>query len=191
MKKLLVYFSLSLIISACSSNKSKVWFQKQDISDGIYPFPSAETNFETFKYQYNNNRKVWETAFNWMKNQDLKSLAVGKYPIDGENVFASVTEIIDKPFEDTKWESHKKYIDLQYVISGEEKIGIAPTTNAKVTNDYNPAKDVANYEINEADFVIANHKVFYLFFPEDAHRPNIKVNEEKVKKLVIKIKVAP
>ncbi|MEO5911974.1 MAG: YhcH/YjgK/YiaL family protein [Pelobium sp.] len=191
MKKLIVANLLAvLILTSCAINKSQSWFKKQNISQGLMPIPAPETNKDEFAKQYTANKAVWDKAFEWMKSQDLNALAVGKYPIDGDNAYASITEIIDKPLEDTKWESHKKYIDLQYIISGAEKIGISPTVAGEVINPYTDAKDVMNYKIDDAKFVTATPKAFYLFFPADAHRPNIKVNEEKVKKLVIKIHVA-
>lgn len=180
----------ALFFTACTSlNKSQMWFYNQEISKGLKPVASYQTNKEAFEKQYNANKAAWDKAFEFMKTQDLVNLAPGKYPIDGEEVFASITEIVDKPLKETKWESHQKYIDLQYVIKGVEKIGIAPSAKAKIVNAYNPAKDIANYEIDDAFYAKATPKEFYLFFPSDAHRPNIKVNEEKVKKLVIKIRV--
>ncbi len=125
-----------------------------------------------------------------METNNLKALAPGKYPINGDQVFASITEIVDKPFEETKWEFHQKYIDLQYVISGKEKMGEASFENEKVTMPYNLAKDVATYHINKGKYYVADSNTFYLFFPNTTHRPNIMVNQEKVKKLVIKIRVA-
>src|SRR6476659_1626603 len=192
MKKLLLFnILLSFVLTSCMTpNLSLKWFKSQEISKGLKAQPSYTIHKAEFEKQYLANKVVWDKAFNWMKSQDLEKLSVGKYPIDGENTFASVTEIVDKNLEDTKWESHQKYIDLQYIIRGKEKIGIAPSEGAKVVNPYNPAKDVANYEINDAEYAIAVPKFFFLFFPEDAHRPNIKVNDEKVKKLVIKIHVA-
>ena len=191
MMKILGVLIIALFISGCTIlNESDMWLKKQEISKGLKPVPSYQTNKAEFEKQYALNKSNWDKAFEFMKTQDLENLAVGKHPINGEEVFASVTEIVDKPLEETKWESHKKYIDLQYVIRGKEKMGIAPSLNAKVTNSYNLTKDVANYEIEKGYFEIATPKHFYLFFPSDAHRPNIKVDEEKVKKLVIKIRVA-
>lgn len=188
--KLIPAILLILSISSCSvSKKASNWFTKEEISKDLKPKVFAEVNQEEFKKQYYANKTTWDKAFNFMKNQDLVNLAPGKYPIDGEEVFATITEIVDKPFEDTKWESHQKYIDLQYVISGQEKMGKAAVAGAKVINPFMPPKDVANYEISDGKLYLATSKEYFLFFPSDAHRPNIKVNEEKVKKLVIKISV--
>jgi YhcH/YjgK/YiaL family protein len=73
------------------------------------------------------------------------------------------------------------------VSRGKEKIGILPVEKATVKDPYNAEKDVAHYT-GEGTYYVAEPGTFFLFFPQDAHRPNIKVNDEKVKKVVIKIR---
>jgi biofilm protein TabA len=76
------------------------------------------------------------------------------------------------------------------VIKGEEKIGVAPIGSATVIKPYDAAKDIANYTV-EGKYYTASPDEFFLFFPGDAHRPNIKVtgyDTVKIKKLVIKIR---
>nr|WP_294895193.1 YhcH/YjgK/YiaL family protein [uncultured Pedobacter sp.] len=178
------------LLTACSTNKAQKWLKQQPSATTLKPVVYKDVNLVEFKKQYFANEAAWDKAFQFMENNDLEKLAPGKYPIDGDKVFASITETVDKPFEDTKWESHRKYIDLQYVISGKEKIGEASFENEKVTNPYDASRDAANYEINNGKFYLADPSTFYLFFPSTTHRPNIMVNSDKVKKLVIKIKVA-
>jgi YhcH/YjgK/YiaL family protein len=142
-----------------------------------------------FARQYHLNKEYWDKAFAFLKNQDLNKIAKGKYPIDGENVFASVTEDPSKDFDKTNWESHKKYIDLQYVINGQELIGVYPVSKSTVTKEYDDKKDAANYKADGKTYP-ATPGTFFLFFPGDAHRPNITPGGNKVvKKIVIKIKV--
>jgi YhcH/YjgK/YiaL family protein len=163
--------------------KSKVW------SNGLLIDVSPSVNALEFYKQYNTNKAVWDKVFAFMKNQDLKNIAPGNYPIDAKNAYASITDNPSKTLENAKWESHQKYIDLQYVISGKEKIGVAPVSTATIVKPYNPAKDAANYT-TDGIYYIATPNQFFLFFPPDAHRPNIKVDGyDTVKKLVIKIKV--
>jgi biofilm protein TabA len=88
--------------------------------------------------------------------------------------------------------SHSKhktiYTDLHLVIKGEEKIGIAPISNLVVTMPYDASKDLVNYS-GEGKFYTAVPGTFFLFFPGEAHRPNITANGNKPdKKLVIKIR---
>jgi biofilm protein TabA len=116
---------------------------------------------------------------------------VGKLAIDGDNAYAIVTEGPSKELDKAGWESHKKYIDLQYVIKGKERIDVVNIDKATVTKPYDEAKDNAVYTAEGTSY-FAVPGTFYLFFPQDVHRPNIKVDgfDDVVKKLVIKIKVA-
>ena len=178
----------SIFLMSCSANKADRWLKQQPTASSLKPKLYSDVNLDELKKQYAANKSTWDKAFNFMETHDLETLAPGKYPIDGEQVFASITEIVDKPFESTGWESHKKYIDLQYIIRGKEKIGEASFKNAKVTQSYNEAHDVANYSIDKGKYYVADSNTFYLFFPSNAHRPSIIVNHEKVKKLVIKLR---
>ncbi|HUS01841.1 MAG TPA: YhcH/YjgK/YiaL family protein [Chitinophagaceae bacterium] len=135
-------------------------------------------------------KKYWDEAFDYLKNTDLSKIAKGKYPIDGDNVFASVTTDSTKNFDKTNWESHRKYIDLQYVINGEEKIGVPPVSEATVIKEYDEKRDVANYSA-DGKLYSATPGTYFIFFPSDAHRPNITPDNNKVvKKIVIKAKYA-
>ncbi|RYZ20497.1 MAG: DUF386 family protein [Chitinophagaceae bacterium] len=156
---------------------------------GLIMKPHASVNRTEFALQYAASKELWDKAFAFLRTTKLTELAPGKYPIAGDSVFASVTLGPEKEFEATKWEAHRKYIDLQYIISGKEKMGVAPLARAKETMTYNDAKDLANYEA-EGVFHLADPSQFFLFFPQDVHRPNIKVEEGDVRKVVIKIKVA-
>lgn len=169
---------------------AKKWFKKKEWLGGWDVKPHRSTDYSVFRQQYAANRAAWDKAFAYLKNTDLKALPKGKYPIDGENVFASVTENPSKDLDSTSWESHKKYIDLQYVIDGEELIGVYPAANATVTRAYDEKKDVMNYAADAKPYR-ADPSVFFLFFPSDAHRPNITPGGNRVvKKIVIKIRVA-
>lgn len=168
--------------------KAEKWFTGQEYLGGLKLVPAPSTNAIEFARQYKLNKAVWDKAFAYLKATDLDKLPVGKYPIDGDNVFASVTNNPTKPYEKTAWESHRKYIDLQYVIQGAEKIAVNPVSASKVTEPYNEAKDVAHYEAEGIQYQ-AVPGTFYLFFPSEAHRPNIKVDGiDHDKKIVLKIK---
>ncbi|WP_017257743.1 YhcH/YjgK/YiaL family protein [Pedobacter arcticus] len=178
------------LLAACSTNKAQHWLKKQPSAMTLKPVVYKDVDLTEFQKQYYANKSTWDKAFQFMATHNLEELAPGKYPIDGENVFASITESVDKRFEDTKWEAHKKYIDLQYIIRGKEKMGEASFENEKVIRPYDAAHDIAIFDINGGKFYVADSSTFYLFFPGTTHRPSIMVNQEKVKKLVIKIRVA-
>ncbi|HRI19324.1 MAG TPA: YhcH/YjgK/YiaL family protein [Panacibacter sp.] len=172
------------------TRQTKQWFKKKEWLAGLQLQPHETINKTTFARQYNINKVYWDKAFAFLKEQDLQTLAAGRYPIDGDNVFAIVTENPTKNYDSTKWESHHNYIDLHGVISGEEKIGVCPVAKLTVTMLYDASKDLVNYS-GEGKLYTALPGTFFLFFPADAHRPNITPGGNIAdKKIVIKIRYA-
>jgi biofilm protein TabA len=173
-----------------SSHKAKKWFKKKEWLNGLSITPHASIDKVQFAKQYHLNQAAWDKAFAYLKNTDLKTLANGRHVIDGENVYAIVTEAPTKDYDKTAFESHRKYIDLQYVITGEENMAKAPVTSVTISKPYDETTDLANYT-GEGKIYTVPAETFMLFFPTDAHRPNITPGGNKVvKKIVIKIAVA-
>ncbi|MBV8388715.1 MAG: YhcH/YjgK/YiaL family protein [Mucilaginibacter sp.] len=162
--------------------KSRVWAKNLKIK------ADPSINSVEFMRQYESNKALWDKVFVFLSDSKLATMAPGKYPIDGDNAYAMISTGPPKKLEDVKWESHRKYIDLQYVISGKVKLGMAPVAKATVTEPYSGGRDAANYNV-EGKYLTATPKEFFLFFPQDAHRPDIKVDGvDSLKKLVIKIR---
>ncbi|GGH04010.1 YhcH/YjgK/YiaL family protein [Mucilaginibacter phyllosphaerae] len=166
------------------------WFNSDEWKNGLKLNADPSVNTAEFYKQYHNNKQVWDKAFLFLKDTNLETIGTGKHPIDGDNAYAIVTEAPSKALEQAGWESHRKYIDLQYVIKGRERIDVVNLIDATVTKPYDEEHDYANYQA-EGTAHIAQPGTFYLFFPQDVHRPNIKVTGyDTVKKIVVKIKVA-
>ena len=166
------------------------WVKSKKWANGIKLKLHPSVNAAEFTKQYQANKAVWDKAFLFIKENNLDTISVGKHIIDGDNAYASITEAPSKELDKANWESHQNYIDLQYVIRGKEQIAVAPISTATVTKPYDAAKDVANYTA-EGIFYTAEPGTFFLFFPQDVHRPNLKITGfDVVKKMVIKIKVA-
>jgi YhcH/YjgK/YiaL family protein len=139
--------------------------------------------------QYYGLSKNIEKALEYLVNTDLVKLEIGKHEIQGKYIFAIVSEYQTKDHEQGKWEAHKKYLDIQYVISGKEMIGYAPINKMKTSIDYNEEKDVLFLE-GRGDYLSVNDGTFALFAPEDVHMPGINAEiEHYVKKIVVKILV--
>src|ERR1044071_6301429 len=99
--------------SEWSNGKAKKWFRQKEWLQGVQATPHKSIDKKEFARQYHANEVYWKKAFEFIKQHDLQTLAVGKYTIDGTNVTASVTEDPAKDYDKTQWESHKKYIDVQ------------------------------------------------------------------------------
>ena len=194
---LIVFSALCLSVAAQSGTDNPMtkkeahrWFMKQDWLGGLKLKPHESIDEMVFAKQYKANKSYWDKAFGFMKEHNLQEMPAGKYPIDGDHVFASVTEDSTKDFDKTTWESHRKYIDLQYIIKGEEMIGVCPVSQAVLTNPYDAKRDAANYSV-KGTIYSATPGTFFIFFPSDAHRPSITPGGNKVdKKLVIKVQAA-
>ncbi|MBD0286886.1 MAG: YhcH/YjgK/YiaL family protein [Flavisolibacter sp.] len=192
---LLLSFSLNYLSAQSTSSdwpahKAKKWFKKKEWLNGLSITPHSSIDKVQFAKQYHLNQAAWDKAFAYLKNTDLKTLANGKHVIDGDKVYATVSEAPTKDYDKTAFESHRKYIDLQYVIAGEENMAKAPVTSVTVSKPYDEATDLANYT-GEGKIYTVPAGTFMLFFPTEAHRPNITPGGNKVvKKIVIKINVA-
>ena len=128
-------------------------------------------------------------GFLWLTQNDLENIADGKYEIDGEEVYASVQTYETRC--DAKYESHRKYIDIQYMIRGKEKIGVTDLANCTTCIEYDETKDLEFYDINvKEEYLELLSGQFIIFYPHDAHKPSINLNEKEfVKKVVVKVAV--
>ena len=139
--------------------------------------------------KYEGLNKNFQKAFDFLKREDLDSLALGNYEINGEEVFAMVQEYETKDLENAKYEAHKKYIDIQYMLRGAENMGYSSIDKLKISTPYNEEKDCMFLE-GETKLIKIDTKDFFVLFPEDAHMPGMLINEKnKVKKVVVKVRL--
>lgn len=121
-----------------------------------------------------------------------KKLADGTYEIDGKSVFAMVQSYRTKQqTQEMMFEAHKKYIDLQYIVNGIEKIRWARLdTLDMVEEKYSSGGDIAFYEGDAMfDFTLTKG-AFLLLYPEDAHLPGLSAQKDiNVRKIVFKIQI--
>ncbi|MBQ9910723.1 MAG: YhcH/YjgK/YiaL family protein [Lachnospiraceae bacterium] len=137
--------------------------------------------------QYASLNPYFQKAFDFVRNNDLKNLPVGEYEVDGKNVVALIQEyttMVTPP-----WESHDNHIDLQYLISGVEKIGYRYLDGTKHSSEYDADHDFYLLEeVEDANYAVLKDDVIMLLFPQDAHLPRLAFDEPiPVKKCCIKI----
>jgi len=139
-------------------------------------------------FYYGISEKI-ATALKYLEKTDLSEIQNGKYDIEGEDIFAIVQDYNTKPRTEGKFEAHRKYIDIQYMINGTEKMGYTYVHKLKSVTEYDEEKDIIFFE-GDGDFVTVKEGFFTIFAPEDAHMPGIESKtSEYVKKAVVKIKV--
>ena len=138
---------------------------------------------------YNSLAENIKEGFDFLVKTDLTTMDAGKYPIDGERIFLLINEYETKPENQCKLESHIKYIDIQLMIDGTERMGYVAKNNQQPTENLIDEKDVMFYN-EKATFFDVKPGEFALFFPTDLHQPGIISGEKmKIKKAVLKIKV--
>ncbi|NIJ43590.1 YhcH/YjgK/YiaL family protein [Wenyingzhuangia heitensis] len=138
---------------------------------------------------YKDLSKRLAVGFNYLTTTDFSALEMGVYKIEGDNVFAILQTYDTKEEVDCRLESHQKYIDIQYLISGEEFIGVEPLNNQEVTEDLLTEKDVVFYNGQAANIKLSAGS-FMVFYPTDVHAPGIKINQSsKVIKVVVKVAI--
>lgn len=128
----------------------------------------------------------------YLGKTDLSALEIGKYPIADDRIFVLVQEYETKDASEKKWESHREYIDIQVVLSGEEAMGYAPASRMAEKEAYRADKDVAIFQCpgREESVLTIRAGEFAAFFPQDAHRPGCAAGAPaKVRKAVIKAHV--
>lgn len=170
------------------NSKDAEWFKRKEWLGGLKVTPHPSIDQEEFAKQYRSNQKRWDIGFAYLKNTDLASLTAGKHLIDGENVFALVTEGPLKELDKTLFEAHQKYSDIHLMIKGKEKIGVAPFSSATVVTPYDPVKDIGFYTA-DGQYYVGDTETIFILFPKDAHRPGLKLEGyDVVKKIVVKIR---
>ena len=115
--------------------------------------------------------------------------ADGRYEIKGQEIHAIVQSYGTQQAADKKIESHRKFIDIQHVLSGGEIIGWLPAAGLTELSAYSEEKDVLFYHPADAITpVIMVPGTFAVFFPQDAHQPGCIYRQVgPVRKIVVKV----
>lgn len=129
-------------------------------------------------------------AVEFLKNTNLAGLTPGRHEIDGDEVFANVVEYITVPWNEAKYEAHKNYTDIQYVIDGTEIMTFAPVSELKVSVPYDSDKDVMFFDDSNPGLQVAAKAGQYMIFnPWDGHKPKAaNGTPAPIKKVIVKIK---
>lgn len=140
--------------------------------------------------QYEKLHPDLAAAFAYLRLPGLESVPAGKYAIAGERVYAIVQDYDTKPLAEGFLEIHRRYLDVQFVVSGEELIGWAPLAGQAVQCAYDATRDIA-FLHGAADPIRVQQGQFAIFFPADAHMPcRTTGTPTRVRKIVVKVAMA-
>lgn len=137
-------------------------------------------------------RNIPKSVIEFLDNLNIDSLDYGKYVLDGSN-YVNIETYSTKSIESAKYESHNRYIDIQILLKGCEKIGVEDRNILSVLENYDAKRDITFYseKINKDKTFLLNGSNFIMLFPHEAHAPQIAADfntSENVIKLVAKIK---
>jgi YhcH/YjgK/YiaL family protein len=175
-----------------SEQQINEWIESSVWTDGLSIQMDKTTNKRLFVKENLANEESWNAAFEFLKNNDLRTLSTGHYKLSPNGTYATVSIYETKEPEIAQYEAHRKFIDIQYVAAGEEYIEVIPLNRLKNGEPYNSEADIIFFEDKTAgDKLFANEDTYFIFFPEDAHKPCLKMNTiGEVKKVVVKIPVS-
>ncbi|MBF0506360.1 MAG: YhcH/YjgK/YiaL family protein [Nitrospirae bacterium] len=129
-------------------------------------------------------------AIAFLRGLDTDRLTEGKVEIDGHRVFALFQRYETVAANAPKFEYHKKYIDVQYVVAGEEVIGWVPAGCIKITEEYEADKDICFGEAPKHQItpIYLGTGQLAVLYPEDGHAPRLAARgPSTVCKIVIKV----
>ncbi len=130
---------------------------------------------------------LFEKAFQFLQESELDRLPLGKMDIQGSDLFAIISEGTGIQEQDAKLEVHRKYIDIQFIVSGTDHMGWKDLDMCEAPNEpYNAERDAAFFPDKTQSWFDVPAGSFTIFYPDDAHAAMITM--AAVRKIVLKVK---
>jgi YhcH/YjgK/YiaL family protein len=146
-----------------------------------------------FAHSYRALGERFAAGFDYLRTTDLASLPDGRYDIRGRDLVAIVQTYQTKPIDDGRWESHRHHADIQFIIRGRERMGVAPLSpELQLEPPYDAEKDLEFYAApsSAGQLITVTEGNFAVFLPHDVHMPNLLIDAPaEVKKVVIKVQL--
>lgn len=130
-------------------------------------------------------------ALKYLKNTDITTLELGKHVIN-DWLYINVQEYMSKPLSECRFESHRKYVDIQMMINGVEAIETCDIDKLEGETEYSDEQDVMFWKQkpNQMRSVITNN-AYVILYPQNAHMPCIAIDKPaKIRKLVAKVLIS-
>ena len=132
----------------------------------------------------------WTEAFKFIHSA-VPEMEKQKVVLQDDRLVAIVDGYNTKSRSEAKLETHRKYVDIQVLLSGSECLEVFPKEDLSVSVPYNAEKDAEFYQVPDGApiHVTLTPGQFIVFFPEDAHMTCLMsgTTPEPVKKVVIKL----
>ncbi len=131
-----------------------------------------------------------QKALHFLRTTDFASLKPGEIEIEGRRIYAQIIDLTTRPREENRPEVHRRYIDIQFLASGEEYIGVASDTgNNEIAESLLEERDIIFYHGMENESLLTMVPGSYaMFFPQDVHRPAcVYQAPSAIRKVVVKV----
>lgn len=134
-------------------------------------------------------------ALEFLAATDLAKLEPGRHDVEGDDVFALVSDYVTKLPEETFWEAHRRHIDVQFVVRGRERIGYGNLATF-ACEPYDASRDLVVAHGESSRFVEVNAGEFVVLWPHDVHMPGLRTasphgdgESQPVRKVVVKVRI--
>jgi biofilm protein TabA len=130
-----------------------------------------------------------QKAFEFLRQSSSQKLIEGRIEIDGDNVFALV-QSYETTVDSPKFEYHRKYLDVHYIVEGEEIVGWAYQARLLIDFPYDENKDIClgRVPMRDTTLVRLSEGDVIILYPTDAHAPRLAAGiPSHVQKIVVKI----
>ncbi len=139
---------------------------------------------------YSGLSPILQRALTYLSETDWERVASGRMDFEGDDLFALVSDYDTRPSSEVPWEAHRRYIDVQYVHRGCERLGHAASDQLAM-GDYDADRDLVT-AAGDGAFVTLPAGSFAILWPDDVHRPGIALDRpQPVRKVVLKVAVNP
>ena len=128
------------------------------------------------------------TALKFLSETDFSKTELGRYELDGDNIFYMVQSYDTDPSK-TVSEAHRKYIDIQFMVEGEEIIGVADISSEKELTEAKEENDAWFYNCKTEPLTLSAGK-YMVLYPNDLHCPGVATKGKALtcRKVVVKVK---
>ena len=130
-----------------------------------------------------------EKAFRYLETGNWDGKAPGRFEIDGDRVYAMLSQAPTRSPEGAQFEAHRRYADVHYLLRGREMIGAAPTDKLKVATPYDSAKEAEMYALPaKYQRIVLEPGSFAVFLPGEGHLPGCTADQpSEIRKVVVKV----
>jgi YhcH/YjgK/YiaL family protein len=138
--------------------------------------------------RYSHLHPLFARAFAFLRSNDLSVLPAGSVAIDEERLYANVDDVAGRGEEGSRVEAHRRYIDIQLTVSGEERIGWISLRDCREPDgDFAALRDIGFFRDRPSSWFAVPPGHFAIFWPEDAHAPL--AGDGPIRKVVVKVAV--